>query len=180
MSYASRHRSRCRCTTGSKIVDMMAIHAVICNNANTTITTTTTTTNNNNNNNNNKIMMIATEKGCRLKTKLNHEEPYLLGYNAVSSVENQPTFRRNISPISSGGRIIQAKNQHETGSRFLAWFILRPWKFRRYIPPKWKFICNALHGVISRKVELFIPTAVRASNPTNLNYVHYFYIRCKT
>jgi hypothetical protein len=30
------------------------------------------------------------------------EEFYLLGYNAVYSVERQPTIRRNISPSSSG------------------------------------------------------------------------------
>jgi hypothetical protein len=30
------------------------------------------------------------------------EEFYLLGYNAVKSVECQPTFRRNMSPPSSG------------------------------------------------------------------------------
>jgi hypothetical protein len=30
------------------------------------------------------------------------EEYYLLGYNALWSDENQPTFRRNISPPSSG------------------------------------------------------------------------------
>jgi hypothetical protein len=32
------------------------------------------------------------------------EEYYLLGYNAVYSVERQPTFRRNISPPSSGSK----------------------------------------------------------------------------
>jgi hypothetical protein len=31
-----------------------------------------------------------------------YEEYYLLGYNAVYTVESQPTFRRNISPLSSG------------------------------------------------------------------------------
>jgi hypothetical protein len=32
------------------------------------------------------------------------EEYHLLGYNAMWSVESQPTFRRNISPPSSGSR----------------------------------------------------------------------------
>jgi hypothetical protein len=31
-----------------------------------------------------------------------HEEYYPLEYNAVYSVESQPTFRKNISPSSSG------------------------------------------------------------------------------
>jgi hypothetical protein len=33
-----------------------------------------------------------------------YKEYYLLGYNAVYSVENKPTFRRNISPRSSGSK----------------------------------------------------------------------------
>jgi hypothetical protein len=33
-----------------------------------------------------------------------YEEFYLLGYNAVQSVVSQPTFRRNISPQSSGSK----------------------------------------------------------------------------
>jgi hypothetical protein len=33
-----------------------------------------------------------------------HEELYLLGYNAVYSDESKPTFRRNMSPPSSGSR----------------------------------------------------------------------------
>jgi hypothetical protein len=32
------------------------------------------------------------------------EELYLLRYNAVQSIESQPTFRRNISPPSSGSK----------------------------------------------------------------------------
>jgi hypothetical protein len=33
-----------------------------------------------------------------------YEELYLLGYNAMLSVENQHTFRRNMSPSSSGSK----------------------------------------------------------------------------
>jgi hypothetical protein len=33
-----------------------------------------------------------------------YEEYHLMGYNAVYSVECQPTFRRNISPPSSGSK----------------------------------------------------------------------------
>jgi hypothetical protein len=38
-----------------------------------------------------------------------YEEYYLLWYNAVYSVESQPTFRRNISPPSSGSKNKQSK-----------------------------------------------------------------------
>jgi hypothetical protein len=37
------------------------------------------------------------------------------------------------------------------------------------VPPKRRLTFNGLHGVISQKIELFITTAVRTSNPTNLN-----------
>jgi hypothetical protein len=34
----------------------------------------------------------------------NNYYSYLLGYNAVYSVEEEPTFRKNISPPSSGSK----------------------------------------------------------------------------
>jgi hypothetical protein len=37
---------------------------------------------------------------------------------------------------------------------FLAW--LRPWRWRRHIPPKRRLTSNGLHGVISQKTELFM------------------------
>jgi hypothetical protein len=53
---------------------------------------------------------------------------------------------------------------------FLHWFFarltLRPWRWRRYVPPKRRLTFNGLHGVISRKIVLFITTAVRTSDPT--------------
>jgi hypothetical protein len=38
----------------------------------------------------------------------------------------------------------------------------------RYVPPKCRLTVNGLHGVISQKIVLFITTAVRTSDPTNL------------
>jgi hypothetical protein len=35
--------------------------------------------------------------------------------------------------------------------------------FRRFVPPKLRLIFNGLHGVIFQKTELFLTTAVRAS-----------------
>jgi hypothetical protein len=45
--------------------------------------------------------------------------------------------------------------------------LLRPWRWRRHFPPKCRLTFNWLHGVISQKIELFITTAVRTSNPTS-------------
>jgi hypothetical protein len=33
-----------------------------------------------------------------------YKESYIVGYNAVYPVENQPMFRRNLSPASSGAK----------------------------------------------------------------------------
>jgi hypothetical protein len=41
------------------------------------------------------------------------EEFCLLGYNPVYSVESQPTFRRNMSPPSSGSKYKPSKKQRE-------------------------------------------------------------------
>jgi hypothetical protein len=48
---------------------------------------------------------------------------------------------------------------------FLGWVTLKPWRWRRHIPPKRRLTSNGLHSVISQKTELFIITAVRTSNP---------------
>jgi hypothetical protein len=42
---------------------------------------------------------------------------------------------------------------------------LRPWRWRRYVPPKRRLTLNGLHNVISQKLLLFITTAVKTSNP---------------
>jgi hypothetical protein len=57
------------------------------------------------------------------------------------------------------------------GYLLACWFLLnlflRPWRWRRYVPPK-RLKLNGLHGVISQKMILFIPTAVKPSNPTQV------------
>jgi hypothetical protein len=45
---------------------------------------------------------------------------------------------------------------------------LRPWRWRRYFPPKRGFKLNRLYGVKSQKMILFITTTVKTSNPINL------------
>jgi hypothetical protein len=48
---------------------------------------------------------------------------------------------------------------------------LRPWRWRRYVPPKRRLKLNGLHGAISQKMILFITTAVKTSNPTKSDIV---------
>jgi hypothetical protein len=55
---------------------------------------------------------------------------------------------------------------------FLARFILLPWKWRKYIPPKRHLTLNGIQGVISQKTVLFIAIAMRTSNPTQNEYLH--------
>jgi hypothetical protein len=48
---------------------------------------------------------------------------------------------------------------------FLAWLNLWPWRWRRHVPPKRQLTFHGLHGVISRKIELFrivdVPAEIR-------------------
>jgi hypothetical protein len=43
--------------------------------------------------------------------------------------------------------------------------IFRPWRWRRHVPPKYRLTINRLHGVISKKTQQFITTAVKNYNP---------------
>jgi hypothetical protein len=86
-----------------------------------------------------------------------------------SRVVRQPTFRRNISPTSSGPSLLCLL---PVSCWILAWLTLRPWRWRRHVPPKRRLSSNGLHGVISQKIELFITNAVRTSNPTCLDMVN--------
>jgi hypothetical protein len=62
------------------------------------------------------------------ENKLNPEEYYLLGYNALPSVKSQPMFRRNILPPSSRSKNTpsnKAARKQEAAE---------PWTTRCYIP----------------------------------------------
>jgi hypothetical protein len=39
---------------------------------------------------------------------------------------------------------------------FLAWLILRSWRWRQHVPLKHQLSLNGLHDIISKKIELFI------------------------
>jgi hypothetical protein len=49
---------------------------------------------------------------------------------------------------------------------FLLRLFFRPWRWRRYVPPKRRLTLNGLQGDISQKMVLFITSAVRSSTPT--------------
>jgi hypothetical protein len=71
----------------------------------------------------------------RIITFLRHVQKLLitLGNNAMYSAESQLTFRRSISPPSSGSK---NKPSHLLPRWYLARFILRPWRWKRNVPPK--------------------------------------------
>jgi hypothetical protein len=54
---------------------------------------------------------------------------------------------------------------HLLSSWFLSWLTLRPWRWRRHVPPKCRLTFKGLHNAISQKVELFITIAVRTKYP---------------
>jgi hypothetical protein len=74
----------------------------------------------------------------------------LLGYNAMQSIESQPTFWWNMSPPSLGSKNETRRNQDES------W-----WQAE---PPKRHLTFNGLHGVMPQKIEQFITTTVRTWN----------------
>jgi hypothetical protein len=76
------------------------------------------------------------------------------------------TFRFHLQ----GRRISWVRNQPESmwqaepRSRwFLAQIIIRPWIWRRYLPPKRRLTFNGLHGIISQMIALFKQLSVYLS-----------------
>jgi hypothetical protein len=84
------------------------------------------------------------------------------GYNAMWSVESQPTFRRNTS-LSYSVSKAWVRNQSE--SRWHAESACH----LLYVPPKRQLIFNGLHVIISEKVEQFITNCVRTSDHNTIS-----------
>jgi hypothetical protein len=105
-----------------------------------------------------------------------YEELYLLGCNSAYFIESQLKFRRNMMPPSSGLKTKQKlvsclayastlKMEATCSSKMLANF-------------------NGLRDVIPQKVELFITTVERTSNPTHPFFIfifkHFIFISMKS
>jgi hypothetical protein len=52
---------------------------------------------------------------------------------------------------------------------FLLTLFFRPWRWWRYVPPKYRLTLNGLHGVISQKMVLFIEAVCSSETSVN-NY----------
>jgi hypothetical protein len=78
-------------------------------------------------------------------------------------------FGRTYRLHLQGRRISRARNQRSFPPAFTLVsyrLILRPWRWRRYVPPKRRLTFNGLYGVISHKMVLFISTAEKTSYPS--------------
>jgi hypothetical protein len=60
----------------------------------------------------------------------------------------------------------------QTASWILALLILRPWRWRQHVPPKYRLNFKGLHRIKSQTIELFITTAVRTSDPIYDLHIH--------
>jgi hypothetical protein len=75
------------------------------------------------------------------------EHTITVGFEVLTAVVLKRTILWDITPPAC----------HPLSRWFLAQLIFRPWRWRRYVPPKRRLTLNRLHGVISQKMVLFIP-----------------------
>jgi hypothetical protein len=83
----------------------------------------------------------------------------------LSFKENSEWLRLYI-PIATNSIHWRCAHQKVALCWFLARFILQPWGWRRDVSLKRQLTFNGLHAVTSQKMEFFMTTAVRASDPT--------------
>jgi hypothetical protein len=78
------------------------------------------------------------------------------GYEVISSGIYRHVVRWKWTDVSEEHvTSIFSKVLIATSRLFLAFLILRPWKWRLHVSPKSRLTFNGLHGVISQKIELF-------------------------
>jgi hypothetical protein len=87
--------------------------------------------------------------------------------------------RISASIYTSVFRLAVYSASHMLSCWFLLKLFLRPWRWRRYFPPKRRLQLNRLHGVTSQKMILFITDAVKTSNPKYIQWFHISYAICK-
>jgi hypothetical protein len=108
-------------------------------------------------------------------------EFYLLRYNVVEVGERQLTFRKNTLCPSTGSESKPNNNQAwsrtqaEHSCSFLAWLILRSWRWWRYVLQKRRLTFTRLHGVIkSRGRAVGIATGYRLDDrPGRVKNFHF-------
>jgi hypothetical protein len=91
-------------------------------------------------------------------------------------LETHRCFGRTYSPNFRVEELSRARNQRE--SRWEARLIFRPWRWRRYVPPKRRLFFNGLHGVMSQEIALFITITVRTSDPTAVSLCALISVSC--
>lgn len=84
----------------------------------------------------------------------------------------------NCSTQYSGYTTSEYAACHLLSRRFLAWLILRRWRWKKHVHPKRPLSFDGLHGDLSQKLEFFITTDVRASYPTYVYFVHKLQTTC--
>jgi hypothetical protein len=85
----------------------------------------------------------------------------------------QPARRRNMSPPRSSTNSANASEEHVTSTLFRKFSQRVGGTCHLHALPKRWLTSSGLHGVISQKIELFITTAVRTSNPTHVISLSY-------
>jgi hypothetical protein len=87
-----------------------------------------------------------------------YEEHYLLEITPCSSLKFNLSFGRICCFHFQNRRISQARNLLVAtllSPRYLA-RLIRPWTWRRYVPPKRRLTLNGLHGAMSQKIVLLV------------------------
>jgi hypothetical protein len=99
-----------------------------------------------------------------LKANRRFEGTYHLHHQGrrISQTRKQrKAVRKFLFQPEDGGTFLQARNRYEAGTRL----IFRACRWRRHVPPKRQLTSNGIHDVISQKIELFVATNLRTSDP---------------
>jgi hypothetical protein len=111
----------------------------------------------------------AIEEGCETLRVPQYLDNRLTDGGKVVSLTHRPPFTPPGTGIKGPCSPLKFNRRCDMLSRwFLPWLSLWPWRWRRHVPPKCQLTFDRLHGDISQKIERFITTTMRTSNPTNM------------